>query len=221
MMPVIPVSARAAKGSIAAFPSLISIYFQHNCVSRLWQVRAARKGAADMPDASSSVLPLSSQRDSPRGGAVTAPARHMPLVRTTASKALRESFNRTTSRLSAREEQPHPINILNAANADRRTDPVSIRCGRVLPSRLACYNGITGNGRGFGTQWPNIGIHAREYGDLIKRPFRGGDRGFRGGSYGSGGTHRAALTVSVRYGRITANQEDCSARSAAAIMRFR
>jgi uncharacterized protein (DUF2252 family) len=97
-----------------------------------------------------------------------------PDERAVVGKALREKIARTQhGTWKTRENRSDPIDILHAADADRLSDLVPIRYGRMLQSPFAFYRGAAGVMAADLAATPDIGIHVQACGDCHLMNFGG------------------------------------------------
>jgi len=96
-----------------------------------------------------------------------------PDERAAAGKALREKVLRADQRKWTKEHRPDPIDLLQAADADRLQELVPIRYGRMLASPFAFYRGSAGVMASDLSRTPSTGIHVQACGDCHLMNFGG------------------------------------------------
>jgi uncharacterized protein (DUF2252 family) len=110
------------------------------------------------------------------GAAVTDQIAHTisPEERAQLGKALRDSVPRVQHGVWKKSEhRPDPIDILQAADADRLPELVPIRYGRMLQSPFAFYRGAAGVMAADLSTTPNTGIYVQACGDCHLMNFGG------------------------------------------------
>jgi uncharacterized protein (DUF2252 family) len=110
------------------------------------------------------------------GPAAATGTTHIPSSddRAAVGKALRDSVPRVRQGVWKKgENRPDPIDILQAADANRLPDLVPIRYGRMLQSPFTFYRGAAGVMAADLAATPNIGIHVQACGDCHLMNFGG------------------------------------------------